>query len=103
MRTDLNLSSLTLAKRELQRIDGGKGVRVQCLRGDLWLTQDGDPRDIILEPGDEFEFDSDATSYLSALSDASYLLLREKVPFVPAAQSAPTPKARSWAQWWSGA
>ena len=79
MRPDLNLSGVTLAKNQIRRIDSAIGAQIQCLYGNLWLTQDGDPRDIILEPGDEYRFERDAVTYVSALSDASFLLLRGPV------------------------
>ncbi|MCI4430818.1 MAG: DUF2917 domain-containing protein [Burkholderiales bacterium] len=79
MRPDLNLSGVTLAKNQIRRIDSAIGAQIQCLHGNLWLTQDGDPRDIILQPGDEHRFERDAVTYVSALSDASFLLLRGPV------------------------
>ena len=79
MRPDLNLSGVTLAKNQIRRIDNAIGAQIHCLHGNLWLTQDGDPRDIILQPGDEHRFERDAVTYVSALSDASFLLLRGPV------------------------
>jgi len=83
MRPDLNLSGVTLAKNQIRRIDSAIGAQIQCLHGNLWLTQDGDPRDIILQPGDEHRFERDAVTYVSALSDASFLLLRGPVALDP--------------------
>ena len=53
MNHDLNQSSTFLARGTLQRIDDGRGTWVQCLSGTLWLTQQNDARDIVLEAGDE--------------------------------------------------
>ena len=85
MQSDLNLSGVTLAKGRLQRIDDPKGLQINCLHGNLWLTQDGDPRDIVLQAGDEYRFESDAVTYVSALSDARFVLLRDPVAFHPPA------------------
>lgn len=81
MKSDLSFSSIHLAKGQLQRIDDGRGVLVQCQHGSLWLTQESDPRDVILEAGAEFTIERNGASYLSALSDASFVLLRDRVPF----------------------
>ena len=79
MRPDLNLCGVTLAKSQIRRVDNPIGAQIHCLHGNLWLTQDGDPRDIILQPGEEHRFERDAVTYVSALSDASFLLLRGPV------------------------
>ena len=42
---------LDLASRRLMRIDGHVGQRIRCIRGLLWITQDGDLSDVILGPG----------------------------------------------------
>jgi hypothetical protein len=31
-----------------------QGHRIDCVRGSLWLTHDGDPKDIVLAPGDRY-------------------------------------------------
>lgn len=83
MRDDLNLSGTPLARHQPQRIDQPQGVLVHCLRGTLWLTQDGDPRDIVLGAGQEHRIEHDAVTYLSALQDARYLLLRDPLAAEP--------------------
>jgi hypothetical protein len=76
MNTDLNLSATFLAKGRLQRIDDGAGTLVSCLSGTLWLTQEGDLRDIVLEAGDEARIERGGASYLSALDNARFVLSR---------------------------
>lgn len=75
MNTDLKLPAISLRHGDAHRIDAGKGLWVQCLTGTLWLTQDNDPRDIVLEPGDGATIERDGLSIVSALSDARFLLL----------------------------
>ncbi|MES2940027.1 MAG: DUF2917 domain-containing protein [Pseudomonadota bacterium] len=43
-----------LGARELLAIADVAGLRIRCTRGSLWLTLDNDPRDIVLEAGDDF-------------------------------------------------
>lgn len=74
MNTDLHLASTVLARGRVQRVIDGKGTLVQCLGGTLWLTQENDPRDIVLEAGDEALIERDGLSLLSALSDARFVL-----------------------------
>ncbi|HRH85752.1 MAG TPA: DUF2917 domain-containing protein [Rubrivivax sp.] len=75
MKTDLKLPAIWLRHGELHRIVDGKGAVVQCLSGTVWLTQQSDPRDLVLEAGDEAPIERDGTSIVSALSDAQFVLL----------------------------
>ena len=40
-----------LKAREILPIENGAGLEVKCLRGTLWITQSGDPEDIIIDSG----------------------------------------------------
>lgn len=75
MKTDLSLAASTLARGQLQRIEDGRGLLVQCLGGRLWLTQEGERRDIVLEAGDEAPIEHDGLTILSALRDSRYVVL----------------------------
>lgn len=76
MNNDLNLSAQRLSSGALHTVPDGRGTLLQCLAGTLWLTQQDDLRDIVLEAGDEALIEHDGLSIVSALSDASFLLLR---------------------------
>ena len=77
MNNDLILDTRTLAKGRIRRVHETRafGHRVECLSGSLWITQDGDPRDIVLGPGQGFSFDRSSEALLSAFDDSRYLLL----------------------------
>ena len=80
MRNDLMFDSRPLAKGQIRRVHRSLGHRVECVSGALWVTQDGDPRDIVLTPGDSFAFDQRGDALISALDDARFLLLETCVP-----------------------
>ena len=90
MHTDMNLAATFLKRGQLQRVQDAQGSLVLCLSGSLWLTQEGDTRDIVLEAGDEARIDHDGLSILSALSDASFVLSHDR-----AALDVPV-RARRW-------
>ena len=75
MNNELIRSALTLARRDVQRLEGVPGRRIECLTGALWITQDNDLRDIVIEAGEGFSLDRHGAALVSALSDARYLLL----------------------------
>lgn len=66
-------TSLQLAKSTLIRLsDTARSIR--CDSGSLWITQDGNPRDIVLEPGQQFLRDSRASTIVYALEPARLTL-----------------------------
>ena len=47
-----------------------RGVRVQCLEGALWLTQEDDGNDVVLPPGDSYSVESDGNTLVQAVNRA---------------------------------
>lgn len=43
------------------------GQRVECLDGCVWITLDGDPRDVVLEAGQAFTADRNQPALIHAL------------------------------------
>src|SRR5476649_549727 len=43
-----------------------RGSIVTCVSGSVWLTMEGDTRDVILEPGASFAVDRDGLTLLAA-------------------------------------
>jgi len=43
-----------LPRRAMLRLGDMAGVELVCVSGAIWLTLDGDPKDIVLLPGDSF-------------------------------------------------
>jgi Protein of unknown function (DUF2917) len=53
IRTGINLDGLELLKLDFRR----PGATVMCTNGALWLTQQGDPVDHLLQAGQSFTLD----------------------------------------------
>jgi hypothetical protein len=66
MRIELNQNGLCLKKNQLVKVRGGIGHTVDCNSGSVWVTQDGDTRDVILRAGDSFTLDRDGPALLQA-------------------------------------
>ncbi len=60
----------TLQTDGLLRIAHPLGMRVDCLEGSLWITQDGDLRDVVLQAGQSFCPQSAQPVLISALAGA---------------------------------
>ncbi|GEM_PF-524590 len=80
MNIHLNTTPVCLAKSQALTLTNAKGALISCLRGGLWVTQDDDPRDIVLAPGESFTLDRNGPAIVWALAASS-------VEMVPARQS----------------
>lgn len=72
---DLGHAARTLGKDALLRIRQGRGHTVMVLEGLAWVTQDGDPRDIFLGPGESFTLDCPDMTLVQALENTRLLVL----------------------------
>lgn len=59
--------AVRLLRGERLRILDGQGRHVLCLSGTAWVTQDHDPRDVTLEPGQGFRLDRPGLAIVEAL------------------------------------
>jgi len=75
MNQDLINGARSLGKGRVRHVHAQGGRRVECLSGSLWITQDGDRRDIVLTAGEAFDFDRRGDALLSAFADSRYLVL----------------------------
>lgn len=52
MRLDIShCPDVTMARGAISRMDHATDTRLRCLVGSVWITVDGDPKDVILEAG----------------------------------------------------
>jgi hypothetical protein len=79
MKINLSRVNVELGQNQTLPILQADGVKVSCLHGSLWITQDHDSRDVILEPGDAFVMDRKGRALVSALAPSG-LLLEEPAP-----------------------
>ncbi|MBS0340430.1 MAG: DUF2917 domain-containing protein [Proteobacteria bacterium] len=52
------------------------GRDLRCVVGTLWITHDGDPKDIVLEAEETYRVDRPARMVIHALEPAEFLLAR---------------------------
>lgn len=64
---DLNRQTLAMKKDTLLSIPRPLGYRIDCLRGTLWITQDGYPQDHILAAGEHHVTDRHPRLIVQAL------------------------------------
>lgn len=74
MSTDSRFAEvLELAPDEARRFTPRAGTTVTVLRGQVWLTQEGDDLDRVLAPGDVLEFAHDGLVVVQPLDDRALI------------------------------
>lgn len=76
--------SLHLRHSQPLRLENGYGRRISVLEGHVWVTQDGDPRDIVLGPGEDFRFDRPVSAVVSALDGDATIVRQDGIAVVSA-------------------
>jgi hypothetical protein len=62
--------TIVLEDREYAHVQGASGWVVKALAGSVWITQDGDIRDVVLRAGESFVLDRHGPALLSPLNAA---------------------------------
>jgi hypothetical protein len=66
--------TVSLPARQLFAIADASTARILCTAGCLWLTVDGDPRDVVLQAGDRFEEARPGRLLLYAIEPSAFQL-----------------------------
>jgi hypothetical protein len=69
------MEALRLQQEGALRIDDPAGLVVEVSRGEVWLTQERDPRDYFLRTGDWMRIDRPQSVVLSALRADAWICL----------------------------
>ena len=63
----------------MQLCRGAAGTQIECLNGLLWITEEGEGRDVLLQPGDGIPLERDGRTLVEALKP-SLVRLIESMP-----------------------
>jgi len=67
MNIELQASNIVLARDGMIAIRAARGVRISCLKGALWITQDNYVQDFIVGPGQTHIIDYSGLTLVTAL------------------------------------
>ena len=67
-------TTVRLARDGLLGIDDGRGLRLRVASGTVWLTQQGDGRDVVLHEGESFVIDRPGRTVVQALGPSELAL-----------------------------
>jgi hypothetical protein len=72
-----------LKERESLRLQGGAGLEVRCLLGNLWITEEGQREDAIIGYGQSFVLDRPGLSLVTALGGHALVVVQPGRVFAP--------------------
>jgi hypothetical protein len=76
MNIELNQNRICLNRNQLLKLCDAVGHAVVCDSGGVWVTQEGDQRDIFLKTGQSFTLDRDGPALVQAFDPASITIRR---------------------------
>lgn len=76
LQLDLDDEPIRLAGRKLLRLVDAPGSTVRAIGGAVWITQEGDRRDIVLHDGESFVLERTGAALVWPLDDASVQITR---------------------------
>jgi hypothetical protein len=76
MTADALVRDIRLAPRALFDLPDASGAEIRCLSGTVWITVDGDRRDVVLEAGESFSTGQHGRALVYAIG-ASAIQVRE--------------------------
>lgn len=91
MQIEINRSNLRLARDGLVAIRDGRGTRIVCRAGSLWITQECDVKDAVITAGESLTVSHPGLTLVTALSAAELTLIEQRAD----TQSQPLAPARS--------
>jgi hypothetical protein len=83
-----------MAPGELVGLDGARGTTLRVTRGVLWLTFEGDTRDVVLSVGDVFTIDRGGLTLIEAQQASTVCAMAHQIELVRVGQPRPSFAAR---------
>ena len=78
MNIEFNQNGLCLKPNQVVKVLGGLGHSIVCDSGTVWVTQEGDPRDVILSAGALFRLDREGAALVQAFGPAAISIVQAK-------------------------
>jgi DUF2917 family protein len=87
MQIGLTQAKISLGASRGISLEDAAGVEVECLTGSVWLTMEGDSRDIIVAPGDAYAIDRNGLTLINAIEPSVVHV------------ELPRPRPAAWKRW----
>ena len=74
MRIELKTGALQMKRGQTLKVLDGAGSTVTATRAAVWITEQNQPRDIVVEPGGSYRLSARGVAVIEALGEASVSL-----------------------------
>jgi hypothetical protein len=75
MQIQFKSGAVKLGPNQTLKVVDGAGSTVSAVEGCVWITEENDPNDIVLEPGHSYRLKHDGTAVLNPLAGEASVLL----------------------------
>jgi hypothetical protein len=86
---------IQMPAREAITLQDVRGATLRVTRGTLWITQEDDPRDVVLRVGDNWQVERDGATVLEAQDDAMVWVIGRHVEAASAARQREAPSRQA--------
>ena len=76
----------------------GQGRAIVVFEGQVWITQENDPRDIVLAAGESFGIDRPGLTLVQAFRDSKLMLVEAELGLAPRAAAPTSYELHQWAR-----
>ncbi|TMH71989.1 MAG: DUF2917 domain-containing protein [Betaproteobacteria bacterium] len=71
MKLELKKGAVKLGPNQTLKVVDGAGSTVSALEGAVWITEENQPKDIVLEPGDSYRLRERGIALVNSLGGAA--------------------------------
>ena len=89
-------AAIDLDTRETITLNNARGTTLRVAQGTLWITQEGDPQDVVLRTGDTWVVERDGMTVLEAQGAARFCILGQRVASLMLAHVGRAPRPPRW-------
>ena len=93
---------IELLSRDVVRLPDVRGATLRVTRGTLWITQEGDPQDVVLRAGDTWAVERNGLTVVEAQGDAIFCVTGRRLETLVAGSACAFPVKSLWS-WARGA
>ena len=88
---------IELDAREVVTLPDVRGATLRVTRGTLWITQEGDPQDVVLRAGDSWGVERIGLTVVEAQNDASFCVIGRRMESILGEGSRTGRRTTPWA------
>jgi hypothetical protein len=87
---------IELDARDVVKLPDVRSATLRVARGTLWITQEGDPQDIVLRAGDTWVVERDGLTIVEAQGDAIFGVTGRRLETLEAGHARGVPSTSAW-------